>query len=149
VVADAERRGLSLTLAQGGRDDLAALADAARYSRRNAIARRALHALRDRFATSERARDAAFFLGRLEEADDARSPRSLEWYRRYRTEAPHGLYVSDSLGREMLIMKRLYGQDAARPVAREYLERFPRGHLATQAAVIANPNPNPRDTAAQ
>jgi TolA-binding protein len=138
VVLDAENRGLGATLAHGGRDDLAALADAARYSRRNDVAARALDALRDRFPTSDAARDAAFFLGRMEEEDNPRSPRCLEWYRRYRAEAPHGLYVSDSLGREMLTMQRLYGDDGARAIAREYLARFPGGHLAARAAQIAN-----------
>ena len=131
VVADAQRRGLDDVLARGGREEMAALADASRYSRQNATARRALHALRDRFATSESAHDAAFFLGRLEETDDARSPRSIEWYRRYRIEAPRGLYVSESLGREMLIMRRLYGDDAATAIAREYYA-IPHGHFAAQ-----------------
>ena len=137
VVEDAENQGLRATLAASGRDDLTALADAARYSRRNDVSRRALHALRDRFPASDAARDAAFFLGRQEEADNPRSPRCLEWYRRYRAETPHGLYVEDSLGREMLIMERLYGGEGARAVAREYLARFPDGHLATRAAEIA------------
>lgn len=137
VVEDAENRGLRATLAAGGRDDLTALADAARYSRRNDVSRRALHALRDRFPASDAARDAAFFLGRQEEADNPRSSRCLEWYRRYRAETPHGLYVEDSLGREMLIMERLYSGEEARAIARKYLVRFPNGHLATRAAEIA------------
>jgi hypothetical protein len=136
VVQDAETRGLRATLAASGRDDLTALADAARYSRRNDVSRRALHALRDRFSASDAARDAAFFLGRLEEADNPRSARCLEWYRRYRAETPHGLYVADSLGREMLIMERLYGGAGARAIAHEYLSRFPDGHLAARASEI-------------
>ncbi len=137
VVIEAETRGIRVTLARVVRDDLAALADAARYSRRNDVAGLTLHALRNRFPASDAARDAAFFLGRLEEADNPRSPRSLDWYRRYRAETPHGLYVSDSLGREMLIMQRLYGDEAARAIGREYLARFPQGHLAARAAAIA------------
>jgi hypothetical protein len=139
VVLEAETRGVSVTLARGGRDELAALADAARYRRRNDIVGRTLRALRARFASSDAARDAAFFLGRLEETDDPLSPRALEWYRRYLAEAPHGLYVSDALGREMLIVQGLYGDDRARKIAREYLTRFPDGHLATRAAQIARP----------
>jgi TolA-binding protein len=139
VVFEAETRGVSVTLARGGRDELAALADAARYRRRNDIAVRTLRALRDRFPSSDVARDAAFFLARLEETDDPLSLRALEWYRRYLTETPHGLYISDALGREMLIMQRLYGDDRARAIAREYLTRFPDGHMATRAAQITKP----------
>jgi hypothetical protein len=139
VVADAETRGLAAMLARGRREDLSALADAARYSRRNDVAHGALRALRERFKTTDSARDAAFFLGLVEEADDPSSPRALEWYRRYRTEAPHGLYVSDALGREILLERRIHGVGAARDAAREYLARFPHGALAVEAARIAAP----------
>jgi hypothetical protein len=139
VVADATSRGLLLTLARGRREDLAALADAARYNRRNDLARNALRALRERFRSSDSARDAAFFLGLVEEADDPRSPRSLEWYRRYRFETPQGLYVSDALAREILLEQRIHGPSAARAAAREYLTRFPHGALAAEAARIAAP----------
>ena len=53
--------------ASRGTDDLAALADAARYRRHDDVARRALLAQRRRFPGSPRAADAAFFLGRLDE----------------------------------------------------------------------------------
>jgi FecR protein len=139
VVADAERRGLDVVLATADRRELTALADAARYSRRNEVAQRALYALRDRFPDFESARDAAFFLGRIEDARRSRAPNALEWYRRYRAEAPNGLYLEEAVGREMLLMRELYGLEAARTVARTYLARFPRSQFARDATQIMGP----------
>ena len=137
VVRDAVARGLETTFARGRRDEIAALADAARYSRQVDVARGALGALRRRFATSASGRDAAFFLGMLEEGEHPGSTRALEWYRRYRAEAPSGLYIGEALGREMSLVRRLQGADAARPLARDYLTRFPHGTSAAEAADIA------------
>jgi len=137
VVADATSRGLGATLARARREELSALADAARYSRRNDVARSALRALRDRFRSSDSARDAAFFLGLVDEADDPRSSHALEWYRRYRAEAPRGLYEADALAHEILLEERVHGPGAARAAAREYLTRFPHGALAGDAERIA------------
>jgi hypothetical protein len=83
VLGDAERRGLSNVLAKASIDDLTALADAARYSRRPDIAKRALSAERSRFPRSRQARDAAFFLGGLAEGEGP----ALEWYERWRSAA--------------------------------------------------------------
>ena len=80
ILADAERKGLHRTLREASSEDLAALADAARYRRRNEIARRALLAERSRFSHSSRASDAAFLLGRLEEGSPHGEGRALEWY---------------------------------------------------------------------
>ena len=66
ILEDAER-DIGRVLASRGTEDLAALADAARYRRHDDVARRALLAQRRRFAGSPRAADAAFFLGRLDE----------------------------------------------------------------------------------
>ena len=66
ILEEAER-DIGHVLASRGTEDLAALADAARYRRHDDVARRALLAQRRRFAGSPRAADAAFFLGRLDE----------------------------------------------------------------------------------
>jgi hypothetical protein len=141
VVAEATARGLGSTLARARREDLSALADAARYSRHNDVARGALRALRDRFRSSDSAHDAAFFLGLVDEAEDPGSLHALEWYRRYRAEAPGGLYVADALAREILLEERIHGAVAARAAAREYLTRFPHGAMARDAARLANQSP--------
>jgi TolA-binding protein len=132
VIEDAERRGVDRTLADGSLADLAALADAARYGRRQDIARRVLIAERMRFPGSVRAEDAAFFLGDLAEGsnDDATS---LDWNETYLRESPDGAYASQALGRKMMIVQRLRGTDEARPLAVTYLQRFPDGPYTSYA----------------
>jgi TolA-binding protein len=138
VVADAEARGLDEVLARAGADDLTALADAARYARQAPTARRALLALRRRFAGAPAAEDAAFHLGRLAEA--AGQPReALSWYARYLDETPRGPYAADALSRRARATAAVFGPEAARPVAEEYLRRFPTGDWAEGARALARP----------
>jgi hypothetical protein len=142
VLADAERRGLDATLGTAPVDDLAALADAARYVRHGQVARRALLAERNRFPKSREAREAAFFLGGLSEDDPGAeaSTEALTWYDRYLDESPKGAYAAHALGREMTLVHKLRGPDAARPFADRYLERFPDGPYAASArALISKP----------
>ena len=132
VVADAERRGLERALTESTAADLAALADAARYARRQDVARRALSAQRARYPGSTQAHDAAFFLGGLAEGQKADSA-SLDWYDVYLGESPDGAYASQALGRKMMLLQRLRGPQGARAVADEYLARFPEGPYAGSA----------------
>jgi hypothetical protein len=127
IIAEAERAGVKATLDRASGDDLLALADAARYRRRMELAREALLAARRRFPESPRALDAAFRLGRVEEASDRGLARALEWYDEYLMRAPTGTYASEALGRKMTLMSKLGGVSRARPVAEEYLRRFPGG----------------------
>ncbi len=138
ILGDAETRGLRRSLWETSSEDLAALADAARYRRRDDIARQALIAERERFPRSSRARDSAFLLGRLEEskADAESSARALKWYDLYLKEAPSGAYSSEALGRKMTATERLRGVSAAREVADQYLRRFPRGTYAGAARAL-------------
>jgi hypothetical protein len=135
ILRQAEQRGLETALAEMSSDDLAALADAARYSRREDVARRALAAQRRRFPQSARANDAAFLLGRLEET--AGHPElALAWYERCLTEPRRGTYTSEALGRKMTVVQRLYGAARARPIADEYLRRFENGTYAAAARAL-------------
>jgi ferric-dicitrate binding protein FerR (iron transport regulator) len=119
--------------------DLEALADAARYSAKYDLARRALASLRRRFPGGSRAARAAFLTGRLEE-QALRSAKAVEWYDLYLREAPSGPYASDALGSKMGVLQRVYGNDKARPVAEDYLRRFPSGSYSAAAqALIARP----------
>jgi hypothetical protein len=139
VIAAAEARGLEATLASASLEDLAALADSARYARRNSLAKRVLLAERKRFPVSRTARDAAFFLARLAE-DEGEG--ALEWYDRYLSESPRGTYASQALGRKMLLVHAQQGSDAARPLAAEYLSRYPNGPYAASAQKISDASPN-------
>jgi ferric-dicitrate binding protein FerR (iron transport regulator) len=131
VVTDAEERGVDQVIAQASPADLAALADAARYTKRYSLSRRVLLAMRSRFAASESANDAAFFLGRLAEAT-AGAESALAWYDIYLQEAPRGLYTKEAMGREMRL-RAASSPERARRLARQYLERFPQGPEAELA----------------
>jgi hypothetical protein len=135
VLAEAEQRGLAHTLETASAADLTALADAARYVRRTDVARRALMAERERFARSGTGREAAFFLGGLaeDESGAAAAHTALTWYARYMDESPHGTYAAQALGRQMILVHKLQGAAAARPIASEYLSRFVDGPYAAAA----------------
>jgi TolA-binding protein len=132
VLEDADRQGIDRTLAEAPLSDLAAVADAARYARRQDIARRALGALRRRFPGTVQARDAAFFLGGLAENQNE-GPSALEGYETYLRENPNGPYASQALGRRFILVQRLQGAEAARPMAVQYLDRFRDGPYAPNA----------------
>jgi len=136
VVTDAERRGIPRVLASANGEDLAALADAARFIDKAALARRALLAQRQRFLGSPRAAEAAFLLGRLEDETDEGTSRALTWYDRYLTEAIHGRYVSEALGRKMTALQRSGRGAEALAIASDYLARFPSGSYAHAASAL-------------
>jgi hypothetical protein len=135
ILQQAEQRGLDKVIAQVSSDELAALSDAARYSRRPDVARPALAAQRRRFAGSARANDAAFLLGRLEETA-GNAALALDWYERCLSESPQGAYVSEALGRKMTVVQRVHGAARARPIAEEYLRRFGNGTYAAAARAL-------------
>ncbi|HEY4393788.1 MAG TPA: tetratricopeptide repeat protein, partial [Polyangia bacterium] len=134
VVEAAERRGIESVLSHGSRTELAALADAARYTRRTRLASRALNAERDRFPETAEGREAAFFLGNLAEDGSDRSG-AVSWYGRYLREDAAGTYSAQALGRKMLIESRR-SSSAAGIDAEEYLHRFPSGSYADAARLI-------------
>jgi len=135
IVTEAQRWGIDACLAEASSAELSALADAARYTRRGALAKRALLALRQRFAGSRRAAEAAFLLGRLAEAEEGNA-KALAWFERYLGEAPGGAYASEALGREMTLVQQLSGDERAALVAQEYLRRFPSGTYARAARAL-------------
>ena len=138
ILAEAERAGVKATLERASSDDLLALADAARYRRRTDLARDALLAERRRFPGSPHALDAAFLLGRVEEASDQGLARAVQWYDEYLRQAPTGTYASEALGRKMTLTNKLGGTSRARPIAEEYLRRFPAGTYAGPARAIVS-----------
>jgi TolA-binding protein len=124
---------------EGTGADLDALGDAARYTAKEDLARRAYLAQRRRFANSPRAARAGYFLGRIEEAA-GRPAKALEWFDLYLREAPSGQFASEALGSKMGILQRMYGNEKARAVAEEYLRRFPNGSYSAAAqALTARP----------
>jgi TolA-binding protein len=136
IVSEAGRLGVSQALERADGDDLWALANAARYAGHFALAERALTAQRTRFSSSQNAREAAFLLGRLHEADSGGLHEALAWYERYLSEAPAGAHVSDALGRKMTLLQRSDRHAEALAVARDYLRRFPVGTYANAARAL-------------
>lgn len=136
ILAEARRAGLKSTLEKASTEDLFALATAARYRRQTGLAREALLAERRRFPSSERALDAAFLLGRLEEGNDGGLARAIAWYDLYLTHAADGTYAAEALGRKMIVTGKLEGVGRAEPLAEEYLRRFPSGSYAGSARAL-------------
>jgi len=134
VVEAAERRGIESVLAHGSHAELAALADAARYTRRSRLAGRALNAERQRFPETAEGREASFFLGNLAEDGGDRSG-AVSWYGRYLREDAAGTYAAQALGRKMLIESRRASSSAGID-AEEYLHLFPSGSYAGAARLI-------------
>jgi TolA-binding protein len=133
ILDDVKRLGVDTALVRASSDDLFALADAARYRQRPALARAALLAERRRFPESHRALDAIYLLGRVEESRERDVARAIGWYDEYLTRAPTGPFVGEALGRKMTLTEKLEGAARARPVAEEYLRRFPKGSYAGSA----------------
>jgi hypothetical protein len=138
VLEEAERRGIDSSLDSASEADLSALADAARYSGRAELARRALLAVRTRFTGSPRAQAAAFLLGRMME-DAGLTRGAVEWYDRYLGEAPRGPLAAETLGRRMVALRHLGDMEACRKAAHDYLRQFPSGPYAGVAGEIAEP----------
>jgi hypothetical protein len=135
VVREAETLGVDAVTQTRGVGDLKALGQAARYVGKRALSMRAFTALRERNRGSDAARQAAFFLGRLQE-EQGNQAEALRWLTTYVTEAPRGVYAAEAYGRRLSLTERQRGRAAALPLAREYLERFPEGAYAQSARAI-------------
>ncbi|HEY3494441.1 MAG TPA: FecR domain-containing protein [Polyangiaceae bacterium] len=135
VVEAARARGIEATLSSSNAGDLRALADAARYAGEAALAERALLMLRQRFAGSRDGVAAAFLIGRTKE--NARDLAAADrWYETYLAEARGGELAADALAGRMRVAGPLRGEAAARTLALEYLNRYPRGVHAGRAKKI-------------
>jgi len=139
IVAEAQRRGVANVLATASTEDLAALADAARFRMQDRLARRVLLTQRSRFPGTLRANEASFLLGRLAEGRGGRPADALAWYDRYLREAPSGAYAAEAMGRMMIVLEREKRSEEARAVASQYLHRFPQGVYARAARALTSP----------
>jgi TolA-binding protein len=135
VVSEAESAGIDAVLVERSLEDLMALGDAARYAKRADLAPRILLAERKRFPASAEATTAAFLLGRLAEGRGA-TGEALQWYARYRLEAPNGALAEEALGRIMQLLKQSGERASARTAAELYLSSYPGGAFARAAEEI-------------
>ena len=60
----------------------------------------------------------------LREHGTARA-QAIDWYDEYLAQAPTGAYAAEALGRKMILTNEAGGPAEARPIADEYLRRFP------------------------
>jgi ferric-dicitrate binding protein FerR (iron transport regulator) len=143
ILEEAAHRGFDEVLASANSADLAAFADAARYGRKNDLARQAFLAQRQRFAQTLAGRDAAFFLGTIDESRSGHEAQSsaLAWYGRYLAENPNGSYGGQALGRRLVLFDSLHDRAAARETAATYLAKYPGGPYAAKAKRILESAP--------
>lgn len=132
VVRAAEARGVESCLTSCGAADVRALADAARYSGQAALANRSLLALRRRFPGTSDGSAAAFLLGRVNESS-RQFAAADGWYDTYLRESPRGQFASDALAGRMRSVAATAGAASAKPLALEYLRRYPDGVHAPAA----------------
>jgi hypothetical protein len=136
ILKDAESGGIETVLGQASVDDLFILADAARYRHRPDLARAALLAERRRFPDSPRTQAATFLLGRVEESREGRRTQAIGWYDEYLANTPTGPLAAEALGRKMMLTADVHGPSQARPLAEDYLRRFPGGSYARSARLL-------------
>lgn len=142
IVASARRTGIDRVLATKGPSELHELGQAARYTGQGALAEKVFSHLSSHYGRSPEGRSAAFFRGRLAE-DNGRFQQAQQHYRAYLAQGG-GSYAAEALGREMTLVQKTAGADAARPLAAEYLRRFPRGAYRDLARKLALGSAAPR-----
>jgi len=136
VVTAAEARGIDACLQSCSVSDVRALADAARYTGHSSIAEQSLLAIRQRAPAGNQRSAAAFLLGRTSESRGQAASAS-GWYDNYLAESPSGEFAADALAGKMRVTVQMQGNAAARPVAMQYLRRYPNGVHADIARKIA------------
>jgi hypothetical protein len=136
VVAAANSRGIDGCVTGCSAADLRSLADAARYTSHNDLAERSLLALRQRFPGSGQSAAAAFLLGRTYESRSQLAS-AQHWYETYSSESPDGEFAAEALAGKMRAVATTRGSAAAKPIALEYLSRYPKGVHVKTARKIA------------
>jgi len=142
IVTSARHTGIDHVLAAKGPSELHELAQAARYTGQVALAEKVFTHLASHHARSAEGRSAAFFRGRLAE-DSGRLGQAQQHYHAYLAQGG-GTYAAEALGRELTLVQKSKGSSAARPLAVEYLKRFPRGAYRDLAQALAQGSSAPR-----
>ena len=135
----AERADFARVMVTADRNDLLQLADAARLSGRVDRAVQALTTVRQRFAGSEEAANAAFSLGRIAFDQQKAYSEASRWFSAYLAEQPGGPLMGDAFGRLIEARERSGDLAGAQTDAERYLRRFPQGPYAAEARrILAN-----------
>ncbi len=129
-----DRAGFAQEIERSSSADLAALADAARYAARPALARQAVMAQRRRFGVRGAS---AFVLGKIAADQQGAAGEGLRWFETYLREEPNGALAEQALGRILQMQKG--DPAAARATAARYLARYPSGVHAALARSLLTP----------
>lgn len=135
VVAAAKRQGIAQVLATASASELQELGQAARYTGDHALAAQTWNHITTRFSGPS-AQNARFFLGRLAEQRGDMG-QALRYYDAYLNGGAGGVYTAEALGRKLTIVNKSQGAQKARPIAEDYLRRFPQGPYARTARELA------------
>jgi hypothetical protein len=132
VLTAAKARGVDQCLSSCSSSDLSALGDAARYNGQTQLALKAIQRSYERFGSS----NSAFLMGRtLESKGDLGGADS--WYKTYLSRFPSGGLAAEALAGRMRTVLASRGREAATPLAREYLSRYPSGvHKKTAHRIL-------------
>lgn len=130
----AERSGFDSVVGLATRDELYALADAARYANRLERAKEALLALRSRFSEQGKT---AFLLGRVFADRAGAEQHAITWFETYLREEPTGSLADAATGR-LIELYRTRDRSRARALAERYLATYPDGaHAALARSLLA------------
>jgi hypothetical protein len=131
----AERQGLQRLLQTGGSEALFCLSRLGRYQGNALLAKGALVKIRERFAKTKDAANAAFLLGR-----QAAPAEAARWFSTYLVELPHGAFAREAAGRLMESYQRAGQFTQAQSAAKNYLNEYPSGpHAGFAKSLLANP----------
>jgi len=133
ALAAARSSGFAAECRRADAADLILLSDLARYGRDYDDSAAALRLLRQRFAGSRQAAQAAFALGKLEFDQDGSYAEAAGWFRTYLRERPGGALAREASGRLLEATVRSGDNAAARELAAAYLRDFPDGPHAALA----------------
>jgi TolA-binding protein len=122
-----ELLGFDAAVAKSPVSELALLGDTARFAGKPKDALTAYRALRSRAPGSPGARLAAFSIARVHFDQQAAYADAARWFRTYLAEQPGGPFAREAEGRLMEALSRSGDRPGAQAVAKEYLERYPRG----------------------
>lgn len=120
-------------------DRLLLLANTARYAGDRPRAKSLLLELRKRFPGGRSAPLAALYLARIAEDQDRQPAAAMRWLRAFLAESPHSELAISARGRLLTLAMRVHDREAARQIAREYLQHHPTGAQAEQARSLLEP----------
>ncbi|MBN2715991.1 MAG: FecR domain-containing protein [Deltaproteobacteria bacterium] len=130
AISAAEAAGFSNMTSEATLAQLWQLMNAARKSGRDDLAEQILLTCRSRFATSRKARLAAFVLGKVNYYGKNDPASAAQWFHTYLDETPSGPLAEEAMGRLVAIQAECGKTAEAKELAQKYLKQYPNGAFA-------------------